>query len=308
MTISWGVVAPTRPRLWGTDDPRELVDFAVAVEKLGYDSFWLGDSLATVVLEPLSTLAAVSAVTSRITLGTAALLPAFRRPVHLAHTIAAVDRLSAGRLILAVGAGFPNRSEVEYRMSETPWARRFDRLEDTVALCRQLWISDGATSFHGSVLDCAELTPTIRPHRPGGPPIWLAGFTPDALARTARSYDGWLPYPPDPADYATGLATIRSLAADPGSVTPALFATVLITDDDPRAALDAYCHATYERPVEFVEQIQFLAAGSAAEVNARLGAYIEAGARHIVLRVATSGLRDQLSQLARLREVIQSLG
>ena len=302
------MVAPTRPKLWGTDDPRELIEFAVAVERLGYDSFWLGDSLATVVLEPLSTLAAVSAVTSRITLGTAALLPVFRRPVHLAHTIAAVDRLSAGRLILTVGAGFPNRSEVEYRMSDTPWAKRFARLEDTVALCRQLWTSDGPAEFHGSVLDYPELTPTIRPHRPGGPPIWLAGFTPGALARTARNYQGWLPYPPDPADYATGLAAIRAQAADPESITPALFATVLLTDDDPRRALDAYCRASYGRPLEYIERIQFLAAGPPAEIQARLAAYLRAGARHIVLRIATGGLREQLSQLTRLRELIQSLG
>ena len=50
-----------------------------------------------------------------------------------------------------------------------------------------------------------------------------------------RLYDGWLPYPPDPADYATGLARVRQAAADVGreaaAITPALFASVLITDD-----------------------------------------------------------------------------
>jgi hypothetical protein len=51
-----------------------------------------------------------------------------------------------------------------------------------------------------------------RPTRPGGPPVRLAGITPAVLARTARIYDGWLRYPPDPADYGRGPRSVPSPA------------------------------------------------------------------------------------------------
>ncbi|WP_279579535.1 LLM class flavin-dependent oxidoreductase [Fodinicola feengrottensis] len=61
-----------------------------------------------------------------MTLGTAALLPALRRPVQAAQTIASIDLLSGGdRLVLAVGAGFPGRSEPEFAVSDVRWRTRF---------------------------------------------------------------------------------------------------------------------------------------------------------------------------------------
>ncbi|MFJ9153487.1 LLM class flavin-dependent oxidoreductase [Streptomyces sp. NPDC102270] len=146
---------------------------------------------------------------------------------------------------MTVGAGFPGRfGRPLYTLSELPWERRFARLDETVALWRALW--DGADSFHGEILQFEDIPPTIKPSRAGGPPIWLGGATPAALARTGRMYDGWLPYPPDPADYASGLHHVRKAAADTGRVaediTPALFVTVRIDDDNEsgRRALDAY--------------------------------------------------------------------
>jgi alkanesulfonate monooxygenase SsuD/methylene tetrahydromethanopterin reductase-like flavin-dependent oxidoreductase (luciferase family) len=275
-----GFVLPTTLAGWADgEDPRALVDLAVEAERLGFDSVWVGDTLLRPVVEPLTTLAAVAAVTRTIGLGTATLLPAFRRPVQAAHTIASLDRLSGGRLTLAVGAGFPNRSEREYALSDVPWEGRFVRLDDTVALWRRLWAGDPET-------------PVLPPARKGGPPIWLGGASPSALKRVARSYDGWLPYPPDPSAYAAGLAAIGR------PVTAALFATVLIGDGG-RRALDAYTRAAYGMPLAVVETIQLLVAGSAEQVRERLAEY--AGVEHLVLRVAAPDLATQREQLALLR-------
>src|SRR5262249_23758333 len=60
-------------------------------------------------IEALTMLAAVAPLTSRVALGTAALLPVLRRPVQAAQTLASIDLLSGGRLVLAVGAAFPGR-------------------------------------------------------------------------------------------------------------------------------------------------------------------------------------------------------
>ena len=145
-------------------------------------------------------LAALAPATEKATLGTGALLPFLRRPIQAAQSVASVDLLSGGRLAVAVGAGFPGRfGRPFYALSEVPWQRRFTRLDETVALWRELW--RGATSFHGEIVKFDNIPPVTLPFRAGGPPIWLGGATPAALARTGRLYDGWLPYPPDPADY-----------------------------------------------------------------------------------------------------------
>jgi alkanesulfonate monooxygenase SsuD/methylene tetrahydromethanopterin reductase-like flavin-dependent oxidoreductase (luciferase family) len=110
-------------------------------------------------------------------LGTATMLPALRRPVQAAQTLASLDQLSHDRLTIAVGAGFPNRSEREYAAAEVPWARRFARLDETVALWRRLWGPDDPgtfhSDFHGELLSFDDLPPALKPARPGGPPIWL---------------------------------------------------------------------------------------------------------------------------------------
>ena len=70
-------------------------------DRAGYDAVWVGDSIvAKPRLEPLTTLAYLAGITSRVRLGTAVLLPALRHPVVLAHQIANVDQISRGRVVL----------------------------------------------------------------------------------------------------------------------------------------------------------------------------------------------------------------
>ncbi|WP_225845801.1 LLM class flavin-dependent oxidoreductase [Streptomyces sp. HPF1205] len=307
-----GVFVPTTEAQW-TDaaGPREVVGFGVRAEGAGFDSLWATDSLLTPRLEALTALAALAPVTERVTLGTATLLPALRTPVTAAQTIASVDLLSGGRLVLGVGAGFPGRfGKPVYAMAGTPWPDRFARLDETVALWRRLWTGRGPVSFHGSVLRFDDIAPATRAFRPQGPPVWLGGATPAALARAGRIYDGWLPYPPDPADYGTGLAAIGAAAAEAGRAdapfTPALFVNVLLTGaaDGGRAALDAYARRTYGRPIEEMERIQANAAGTPEVVAEKLGRYVAQGARHLIMRIAAPDIPAQLAQLdglARLR-------
>ncbi len=313
--ISIGVLLPIGRSQWGEGaDPRELIDFAVRAEGLGYDSLWVNDSLLSPRIEALTMLAAAAAVTDRVTLGTAALLPVLRRPVQAAQTLASLDLLSGGRLTVAVGAGFPGRfGRPLYDLSEVPWARRFARLDETIALWRHLWTTEGATSFHGELLRFDEIPQATAPYRTGGPPLWLGGATPAALARTGRLYDGWLPYPPDAADYRTGLAHIRRACADadrdPDAITPALFVVVLIADtvDLGRQALAEYSKANYGLALEELETIQALVTGPPEHVLAQLGAYLDAGARHLVCRIGALDLVSQREQLQQIAELVPLL-
>jgi alkanesulfonate monooxygenase SsuD/methylene tetrahydromethanopterin reductase-like flavin-dependent oxidoreductase (luciferase family) len=312
--ISLGVMLPVGQAQWGGADPRELVDFAIRAEDLGYSSLWVNDSLLTPRIEALTMLAAVAPATRRVILGTAALLPVLRRPVQAAQTLASIDLLSGGRLVLTVGAAFPGRfGEPQHALSDVPWERRFRRLDETVALWRQLWTAPGPSSFHGELLSYAEIPPITRPFRPGGPPVWLGGGSGSALRRIGRLYDGWLPYPPSAAVYSEGLAAVRSAAAaagrSAGAVVPGLFASVAVTGSvaSGRRLLAEFSQANYGMPVEQLETIQAVAAGPAEYLAEWLSGYVAAGARHLAIRIAATTLaaqREQLEQLIKLKPLL----
>lgn len=312
-TMHLGVMPPLDAEPWAGADLRRLLDFARAVEDLGFDSLWANDSLTGPRIETLAFLSAAAAVTDRITLGSAALQPVLRRPVQTAHVLASIDHLSQGRLAVAVGAGFPGLSQAEYAASEVPWTRRFARLDDTVALWRQLWNTKDPSSFHGAVLHLDDIPAGIRPFNASVPPVWLAGDTPGARARAGRMYDGWLPYPPTPQGYRSGLDEVRAAARGAGrgadAVIPALFVTVLVTEatDGGRAALDHFATNTYGFGIDIVEQIQTFAAGTPDVVTARLTSFVDAGARHIVCRIGVLGPDGFVEQLHRLRTVKEAL-
>jgi alkanesulfonate monooxygenase SsuD/methylene tetrahydromethanopterin reductase-like flavin-dependent oxidoreductase (luciferase family) len=304
-------VAPLSADQWDGADAAHVAELARAVEQAGLDSLWANDSLTRPRIDALTFLTIAAAATDRVQLGTAALLPALRRPVHTGHVLATLDRLSAGRLTVAVGAGFPGVSEPEYAASLVPWQRRARRLDETVALWRRMWsTTERAIEFRGEVLTLDAAPAGISPSRPDGPPLWLAADTDRARRRAGLSYDGWLPYPTTADRFAAGLADVHAAAQQggrsPDQITAALFVTILVTDgDDARDALDAFTIDTYGLPLAAVERIQAFAAGPADVVTDKLQSYVNGGARHLVCRVGVTTREqfvEQVQQLASVRE------
>lgn len=303
--MSYGLLLPSgQAQLRAGGSAPGLVDLAVRAESLGFDSVWAGDSMVRARIEPLTLLTAIAQATERITVGTALLMP-YRHPVHTALVLSSLDQLSRGRLIVGVGAGFPGLSEQELATVGVPFRRRFSYVDDTVTLWRELWTGQ-PDSFHGKVLHYDWLPEVPRPAQPGGPPVWLGGITPSALERTGRLYDGWLPYPPDPADYAGGLAKIREVAGE-RPVKPALFATVHLDDDAERgrAALEEYCAANYRMPLDEVGKIQVMMTGP--DVAGQLGRFFDAGAEDVLIRIAAVAPADFEDQLAGVAELLPRL-
>src|SRR5256712_2851912 len=116
-------------------------------DRAGYDAVWVGDSIvARPRLEPLTTLAYLAGVTTRVRLGTAVLLPALRHPVVLAHQIANVDQISRGRVVLGLGVGWSLPSaEREWAACGADHKRRVRRLEEHVQIWRMLWRGEPVT-------------------------------------------------------------------------------------------------------------------------------------------------------------------
>lgn len=295
-----GLLLPTREQAIGGDYAvGPLLDLAREAERLGFDSLWTGDSLtARPRLDPLVVLSATAAVTSRITLGTAALTPALRHPLIGANMVAGLDHVSRGRLILGVGSGFPvPETEEEFAAVDASFAGRAGRLDEICRLWRTAWRSteeDAPTGFTGRYWQAEGLHRLPYPHRGGGPSLWLAGSdTPRVLTRVARDYDGWLPFLPSPEVYGRARRRIADLCAERGrpadAVTPGLYATLTPGADEAhaRAELEHYVEHYYGRSLEAMSTIQAYCWGSGERCAQWLAGYVREGARHIVLRIGS---------------------
>ena len=293
-----GLLLPSREALlWGNSDLAFVIEAARRAEQAGYDSVWAGDSLlARPRGEPLTLLAGMAGATSHVTLGTAVLLPLLRHPLSLAHAVATLDRISAGRLIVGVGPGaeLPG-THAELAALGIPSDRRVSAMLSAVERCRRLWRNEEPG---------LELQP--RPFRADGPPIWLGGSGPRMLRLAGETFDGWLPFSPTPADYASGLRAVREAAEragrDPDSVATGAYLTVAVADDPREAAghLDAYMRTYYGVPAEVMTRAQACHAGNLESAAEWFAAYRAAGARHLVVRLARPDLSDYHQTAAQL--------
>jgi alkanesulfonate monooxygenase SsuD/methylene tetrahydromethanopterin reductase-like flavin-dependent oxidoreductase (luciferase family) len=285
-----GLLLPSREvLLWADGDLTFLIEAARRAEDAGFDSVWAGDSLlARPRGEPLALLAAVAGATTRVTLGTAVLLPLLRHPLSLAHVLATLDRIAEGRLIVGVGAGaeLPG-THAELAAVGVPSTRRVGDMLSAIERCRKLW---------GNQEPGIELMP--RPFRPGGPPIWLGGTGPRTLREAGATYDGWLPLSPTPDAYASSLRVVREAAEqagrDPDSISTGVYLTVAVADSAHAAMgqLDAYVRAYYGAPAEVMARTMACHAGTLESAAEWFAAYRDAGARHVVVRLARPGLGD----------------
>ena len=284
MKVDLGLLLPSREvLLWGDSNLRFLVDTAVEAERLGFQSVWAGDSLlARPRGEPLTLLAAVAGATKRVRLGTAVLLPLLRRPVQLAHVLVTLDRVSQGRVIVGVGPGadVPGTRQ-ELAAVDMPADRRVTALLNSLDRCRTLWRDEDP--------DMKLLPPPLTP---GGPPVWLGAQGPRMLREAGARFDGWLPFSPTPEDYAAGLSVVREAAAragrNPSDVIAGVYLTLAIAEDRQVAAdqFDAYIRAYYGVPGEVMARLQASHAGTIDSAAEWIGAYVEAGAQHVVMRLA----------------------
>jgi len=301
MTVEFGVLLPTREAVMsGHPETASLLAMAERAEAAGFDSVWIGDSLiARPRHEPLTLLAAVAARTKRVRLGTAVLLPALRNPVVLAHIVGTLDRVAEGRVILGVGiAADAPAIRKEFAAAGVPWDRRVGRYLETLEICRALWSRDGI-SFSGKHFTLDNVTMEPKPHRPGGPPIWIGGSGPTALRDAAR-FDAWFPTGPGVEFFAEHFpriqAAARAAGRPPDAVTGAAYVTLAL--EASRAAADERLHGFletyYGAPARVIMARQATYAGPVEGCVEWLQRWIDAGARHICLRFAGG---DQVAQV-----------
>ena len=305
MPTDFGILLPTRELVMsGRPATEPMLMLAERAEAAGFDAAWIGDSLiARPRHEPLTLLAAVAARTKRIKLGTAVLLPALRQPVVLAHVIGTLDRVAEGRLILGVGIAADNPAiRKEFAAAGVPFEKRVGRFKEILEICQALWTRDHV-SFGGKHFTLDDVTMEPKPHRPGGPPIWIGGSGPTALREAAR-FDAWFPTGPSAEFFAANFpaiqATAKAAGRAPGAVGGAAYVTLAL-DANAAAAderMNGYLEAYYSVPAKAMRARQASYAGPLEGAVEFLQRWIDAGVGHLALRFAGGDQRAQIDEVA----------
>jgi probable F420-dependent oxidoreductase len=147
------------------------------------------------IYDPFVSLATIAASTERIKVGTAICLLVERDPIETAKEVASLDRLSGGRMIFGVGAGW---NLEEMRNHGTDPKRRFRILRERVEACKEMWRNEEA-SYHGEFVNFDRIVSRPGPLQEPHPPVLVGGNGANVLKRVVAFGDGWFPnrIPPD---------------------------------------------------------------------------------------------------------------
>ncbi len=275
-----------------------LIAYAETADRLGFTALAANDHLVFSVpwLDGPTALAAVMAHSGAMSLATTVSLPVVRGPVPLAKTLGAIDRLSGGRMLVAVG---PGSSVGDYEAVGLEFDERWKRLDEAVQTMRALWSEE--EEFSGRFYSTEGITLRPYPAQPSGPPIWIGSWGSDpGLRRVARLGDGWLAsaynttpelfrdswdrlrshlvgFDKDPERFPNGLATMWCYITEDSSETEQVFTERIFPIID--------------RPQEILRER--LAIGPAEDFAEKLIAYREAG----VQRVFIWPVGDEVRQL-----------
>jgi probable F420-dependent oxidoreductase len=206
---------------WGIEDVGALVALARGAEDLGFDSVWVHDHVFNVghvfdriggkpYYEPLTLLTFVAARTTRVRLGTSVLVLPYHNPIRLAKSVATLDVLSGGRLILGVGVG---AIETEMEAMGTPFKERGAFTDEAITVMRTLWTEDDPR-FDGRYSRFAGMKFSPKPLQTI--PVVIGGVSGAAIRRAARLGNGWQPLGLSPDALRSGMATLRDEAKAAG--------------------------------------------------------------------------------------------
>jgi len=176
--------------------PRELLDFSVLAEDVGFDSVMVSDHFQPWRHKDghapysFAWLAALGERTSKVTIGTSVATPTFRyHPAIVAQAMGTIALLNPGRTILGVGTG-ESLNEVPATGMEWPkFKERFGRLREAIELMRLLWTAE-RVSFEGEYYKTSKATIYDRPDEPV--PIYIAAAGPTASRLAGRVGDGFI--------------------------------------------------------------------------------------------------------------------
>ena len=162
--------------------------------------------------DPFVALAAAGAATERLLIGTAICLVIERDPIITAKEVATLDRLTGGRFLFGVGAGW-NVEEMQNHGTDA--SRRFGIMRERIEAMKTIWTEDEA-SYAGEHVRFERIwcwpKPVQRPH----PPVLVGGIGPRVLDRVVRFGDEWMPNRLKDEELSTRIGELNARAEQAG--------------------------------------------------------------------------------------------
>src|SRR5262250_171918 len=270
----------------GPVDMEHIRKFAAGAETLGYDSLWLQERIigGFSMLEPVTLLSYVAAITSKLRLGTSVILLPLRNPLQLAKAYATLDFMSGGRAVMGVGLGGGHLGSHEDVFGYTR-EHRVTRFSEAVQIMKLLW-TEPKTSFQGRYWNFKDVSmepkPIQRPHLP----LWFGGHHENALRRAVKYGGGWMGAGSSSSNaFVRESAQIRQFVSE-AKRDPATFVygkRVYMTVDNNKARGEKRIREWFAKRYKNADLGPRVSIwGSAAEVTEKIQEIVKAGAQFIV--------------------------
>ncbi len=213
--MHFGIHLPQFGRAASAEAIRKVAQHA---EELGLDDVWVSDhqlipaegsGLPASLFDPLTPLTWAAAATQRVGLGTSVLVVPLYSGTLLANTLASLDQLSGGRVILGAGVGW---LEAEFLAAGVSIHERGARMDENLDLLRACWTEDPIT-FEGRWHELRDVRMQPQPARQI--PIWIGGSGEQALRRAVERGDGFHAVRRNPAAMVPVISRLRRDRPEP---------------------------------------------------------------------------------------------
>lgn len=277
-----------------------------AAEDLGFQCVFRSDHFTNPEPPDLESLEAwvsltyAATATSDIEFGTLVSPITFRHPSMLVRTAAAIDDLSAGRLVFGLGIGWQEREHHNYGIPFPDRDTRYEMLTDALEITTRLLTQEKPVHYAGKYYSLHDAVLLPRPQRPGGPPIMIGGNGPKRTLPLAAEYaDEWNGVFLDPDSYRQRNEELDRLLSErmraPGEVKRSLMTQINYgTSEQDWQQIKA------ERGIGDTPNPATIN-GTAAMVVDQIGAYVDAGVERFMLQWI------QLDDIDRLESLAQSV-
>jgi len=185
-----------------------------------------------------------TAVLNALRLGTGIALLMERDIFSQAKTIATLDRLSGGRLMIGTGVGW-NQEEFE-NVSRLPWGKRYAVMRETVAAMRAIW-QNAEAEYHGQYVDFDPVWCEPKPLQKPCPPVIFGAMGPLGIRHAVEWADGWFPVDVALGDVAAAVNEFRNALREKGRDPAKVPITLSAMERPPLDTLKRYRDIGIER-------------------------------------------------------------
>lgn len=301
------------------DGKGEQISSAIAnkakfAEAHGFDSFWVMDHLLQIpsvgsieepMLEGWSTISFLSAITSKIKIGTLVTGNIYRYPSLLAKVSSTVDLLSKGRLFMGLGAGWFEQEATAYGIPSYTVAERIRRLEESVKILLGMWTTNDKFTFKGKYYQVENAFCNPKPVQSPHPPLLIGGGGEQMTLKIVAKYANACNFFGGPKTVAHKVQKLKehcsTVGRDHNEIIVSKLGHVIISRDENE--LHTIVSKSI-RPGMTRDQLdEYLIYGTPAEVKKKLHEFLDAGVQYMIFNLDSEREEKMLELLA--EEVVQ---